>query len=251
MSTFPHYIFGYGSLICPASRAITAPTLQRRVATPVRVRGLERLWSLPVVPCGTTFLGIRPAAAATCVGVLIPVNDEELAQFDAREIGYTRTLLALECIEKIAQSVEKNPSCYFDHLPQVSLSKETTESPKQPAEQPPKVWVYAQNSPAPINPACPLAQTYVDIIMRGCLTISTDFCREFLQTTRGWTVHDFDDTAAEADSANNTTTYWVDDRHAPLYVRADPAFSLGKAEELDRLLQQHRPEIVHRRPRVT
>ena len=248
--SYPHYIFGYGSLICPASRAVTAPTLQHRLATPVRVRDLERLWSFPVAQCGMTFMGIRLAKNATCVGVLIPVNDEELMQFDARELGYDRIPLEHDRIEKLAvdhgatkanhASQERDASCYFERLEKATHSS---------ADEKPNVWVYLQQEPSPINPVCPLAQTYIDIIMRGCLTISHDFCREFLQTTRGWSAHDFEASPEKGHSTQSTTaTYWINDRHDPLYTRADQEYSLQNGDLLDRLLKQHRPEWVHRQP---
>jgi hypothetical protein len=70
---YSHYIFGYGSLLCPISRAITIPTLKHRVATPVKVKHLQRMWSFPVVECGMTFMGIKHLPNAECVGVLVPI----------------------------------------------------------------------------------------------------------------------------------------------------------------------------------
>ena len=43
-----NFIFGYGSLICPQSRAITAPTLSNAIAEPVVVNHIERTWSARV-----------------------------------------------------------------------------------------------------------------------------------------------------------------------------------------------------------
>jgi len=269
-TTFPHYIFGYGSLICPSSRAVTAPTLQHRVATPVRVRGLQRIWSFPVPTCAMTFMGIRKKARhnnnATCVGVLVPVNDEELIQFDAREWGYDRVPLPADWIEKFPtntsndEASEAAGASYFDHCLQAAAS--SSSSSKNNNTQP-QVWVYLQQDPSPVNVHCPLAQTYLDVIMRGCLTISHDFLAEFLQTTRGWSAHDFyddddedDDPFSEKEAKTSSSpdkkhpsTYWVNDRHDPLYVRADVEYSLAKGDELDQWLEQHRPvEIQHRRP---
>ena len=258
MATFPHYVFGYGSLICPSSRAVTAPTLKTRVATPVRVRHLERVWSFPVPQCAMTFMGIRKTRHATCVGVLVPVNDEELLQFDDREYGYDRVPLPAEWIEKLPSSPPANTTgsgedeaslaegaSYFDHVSQIPSSKNHN----------PQVWVYLQQDPSPVNVHCPLAQTYLDVIMRGCLTVSHDFLAEFLQTTRGWSAHDFyHDNDEEApvsiiEKKHPATTYWVNDRYDPLYVRADMEYSHQMGEELDRFLEQHRPlEIRHRRP---
>ena len=53
-----HYIFGYGSLICTHSRALTAPQNADKVATPVTVRGVERVWSKRI-PGMMTAMGIR------------------------------------------------------------------------------------------------------------------------------------------------------------------------------------------------
>ena len=39
------WIFGYGSLICPLSRAITAPALVNCDALPALISAMERTWS--------------------------------------------------------------------------------------------------------------------------------------------------------------------------------------------------------------
>jgi len=289
-AAFPHYIFGYGSLICPTSRAVTAPTLKHRVATPVKVHHLQRVWSFPVPQCAMTFMGVRRTTGATCVGVLVPVSEEELCQFDVRELGYDRIPLSGDWIEKFPSSKTSSSSCnttdynsstdnsetsldtgdgsYFDH---VLLSSSSGTDKNEP-----RVWVYLQQDPSPISAQCPLAQTYLDVIMRGCLTISDDFLVEFLRTTRGWSPNDFyddhnnhhdgqDRDPSKEKNTNNDeehhyhratttttttiTTYWVNDRHDPLYVRADVEYSLTRGDELDQYLERHRPtEIRHRRP---
>lgn len=87
---FSNFIFDYGSLICPKLRTITAPTSEGRQAIPVRVKHLQRIWSIRMD--GVTYLGIRPCRkeCTNCVGVLIPVTDTELDYFDMRECGYDR-----------------------------------------------------------------------------------------------------------------------------------------------------------------
>jgi cation transport regulator ChaC len=42
MNTLQQFVFGYGSLICPHSRAITVPHMAERTVTPVLVRNVER-----------------------------------------------------------------------------------------------------------------------------------------------------------------------------------------------------------------
>ena len=78
-----HFIFGYGSLICPQSRSQTAPTLQAAIAEPVIIYHIERTWSARVLKGdslvldasrdhirGWTPMGIRKrqGASALCVG---------------------------------------------------------------------------------------------------------------------------------------------------------------------------------------
>lgn len=238
-SSFSHYIFGYGSLICSASRAATAPTLAGRSAIPARVRGLERIWSLPFPAGGATFMGIRVRPQAECVGVLIPVDDEELAQFDLRELGYDRVPIAHDDIEYLS---------YGD-----GSGEETTELLSAPAaaataNSGATIWVYVQQEPGRASGDCPIAQTYVDVMLRGCLSISEDFARDFVQTTRGWHLNDHEDEhAKEHTDLAEHHVHWVDDRTQPIYVRADPEYSKAHAHVLDRILQEHRPELIHRR----
>ena len=255
MSPLPHYIFGYGSLICPHSRALTAPTLAQRAVIPVRVQGLERIWSLPFR--GLTFMGIRQRRQAECVGVLIPVNDEELAQFDLRELGYDRTPIPFEAVQELQE-----PSVL-----QRILSSSSSSSQHSDGNHQIQIWVYVQQTPQPVSKESPIAQSYVDIILRGCISISEDFAKDFLKTTRGWHLHDHDlhpDHHDHDDSNSNIeirdtnhptpkrlgdehSVHWVDDRDNPLYVRADKEYSQANAHYLDQILREHRPEWIHRK----
>ena len=100
-----HFIFGYGSLICPQSRAVTAPTLTS-VAEPVVIHGIERTWSARVTKDpsnsngsrdhieGWTPMGVRVKRGTKCNGVLICVDEEELERFDIRE-GKKRRIYVL------------------------------------------------------------------------------------------------------------------------------------------------------------
>ena len=111
LSTMKHFIFGYGSLICPQSRQITAPTLQDTIAEPVVIENIERTWSARVRSenntntnkntngrdhiLGWTPMGVRFRKGAKCNGVLICVDEEELMRFDVREAGYVRKRIDL------------------------------------------------------------------------------------------------------------------------------------------------------------
>lgn len=251
---FTSFLFGYGSLICPISRAVTAPSLASRTATPVVVRHLERHFSMPVN--GWIAMGVRFKQGAECVGVLLPVTAVELKQFDRRELGYHRFLLKPEQIEPLnytsttekEQQQQEDKHSYFQYAS---------------ATPPPRIWVYIQTSHESPSARNPIAQSYVDIILRGCLSISHEFARLFLVTTQGWILVTDDKQQQQQhgeeednDNSNNETqhddcvvVYWVDDRHDPLYIRADAEFSKQAAQELDQLLATYQPRAIKlRRP---
>jgi hypothetical protein len=104
----------------------------------------------------------------------------------------------------------------------------------------------------PAERAFPISQSYVDIILRGCLSISRDFARRFLETTHGWEHgewldrNDGDNTNAGGDFNDRTLSryMWVNDRHAPIYYHADVEYSLVKGKEIDELIQEHRPHAL-------
>jgi hypothetical protein len=88
------------------------------------------------------------------------------------------------------------------------------------------VWIYMQKDPIAADASHPIPQSYVDIIIRGCLTISEEFAKTFVETTAGWN----DESAEE---------HFVDDRDVPLYKRADTDYSNANAHKIDRLLHMH------------
>ena len=44
---------------------------------------------------------------------------------------------------------------------------------------------------------------------------------------------------------------WVDDRHLPLYVRADPNYSNSFGGEIDELVQEHHADALEKRRKFT
>ena len=113
-----------------------------------------------------------------------------------------------------------------------------------------------------------------------------DFARGFLRTTHGWHWHDDDDydydydydygegigggkgeggratkkktttttttttTSAltdDAGSASDSRRTWVNDRRAPMYVRADSEYSLENGRVIDELIGEHHPRALLRR----
>eukprot|EP00581_Thalassiosira_minuscula_P004394 CAMPEP_0183736512 /NCGR_PEP_ID=MMETSP0737-20130205/49474_1 /TAXON_ID=385413 /ORGANISM="Thalassiosira miniscula, Strain CCMP1093" /LENGTH=330 /DNA_ID=CAMNT_0025970529 /DNA_START=1 /DNA_END=993 /DNA_ORIENTATION=+ len=324
-----HFVFGYGSLICAQSRAITAPTLRNVIAEPVIIDKIERTWSARVTirqarsstgedsrernPSskpnsssssssdgrdhirGWTPMGVRFRQGAKCNGVLIHVDDEELMRFDVREAGYVRQRIDLADIhchidseklmdeslplwpvsdddnssslrEQIALKNVKCSECRVVFEKAYAKRKQSGCSTSTSLVEDISVWVYVQSENFPAERDFPITQSYIDIIMRGCLSISHDFARRFLETTHGWW-HDGQMDGNEHET--NTTQIldyeskaeigsiekqrlekhhtWVNDRHDPMYVRADSEYSLEKGKEIDELIKQHHPHALQRR----
>mmetsp|Transcript_26150 Transcript_26150/g.39429 ORF Transcript_26150/g.39429 Transcript_26150/m.39429 type:complete len:271 (+) Transcript_26150:134-946(+) len=264
-----HFIFGYGSLICPQSRSVTAPTL-KSIAEPVIINHIERIWSARVLKGnslvldknrehirGWTPMGIRKRQGASCNGVLIHVDDEELERFDIREEGYKRHRIDLidvypHCESAGCNSVTDDLVLNAVRCPECNIVFEKAHkkrSANDVDESDIAVWVYIQNEESKPNPSFPITQSYVDIIMRGCLTVSKEFARKFLQTTHGW----WND--GELDGIRRNTNdegarqhhTWVDDRQSPMYVRADSDFSIEHGDAIDRLIEEHHPHALEKR----
>ena len=220
-----HYVFGYGSLICPESRSITNPNLANKEPLPVVIQDVERVWNART-SSGYTAMGVRFHKGAECTGILIEVSGEELKDLDQREANYDRLPIQIENIDQVPFLEEEE---YYDDDHPVFEAKDSDD---ELADENVKVWVYMQKDPIHADPSHPIPQSYVDIIIRGCLTISEDFARSFIETTKGWK-HEED--------------HWVDDRDVPIYRRADPEFSSANAEVIDKLLEEHKPDELEER----
>jgi len=274
-----HFIFGYGSLVCSKSRKITAPTLTKP-AHPVSIEHLRRSWTARVPTLsnkngasetreemnipedlfhGQTAMGIERARGHKCTGVLIEVNATELKQFDKREKGYDRVEIELHHVYPISENHEDD----LEHIvlrtahDRRSSSKDDTENNKDEDdhEKPlsvAKVWVYLPKQGTPANHKYPIMQSYVDIIVRGCLGISEEFTRKFLETTHGWWHDDHDGNGNEEDSGSGSGSpspqyIWVDDRHAPYYIRADEEWSKEMKHIVDQYLHESQAESFKKR----
>jgi len=213
-----HFVFGYGSLICPESRSITNPNLMNKEPLPVVIQDVERVWSARTAS-GYTAMGVRFRQGASCTGVLIEVKGDELADLDKREANYNRLPIQLDNIDQVP-FLEEEEFYEADH----PVFEAQDESNNDKDDDNVKVWIYMQKDPIEADPSHPIPQSYVDIIIRGCLTISEDFARSFIETTHGW---------------NHDEDHWVDDREIPIYKRADPEFSSEHGETIDKLLEEH------------
>jgi hypothetical protein len=194
------FVFGYGSLVNPTSRAATAAAPVP--AIPVRVSaafGHLRAWN-DRSPSGFTALGVRRPrpgeAPCTINGVLYPADGADMALFDAREAGYARVELRREDIEAVS----------WQRLPEEG-----------------RIWVYVparpgggapgEDLPAP-DAAFPLLQSYIDVVVEGALGYGPDYARELIETTADW------------------SAFWLNDRE----LARRPWVHDGRYAVVDRLL---------------
>lgn len=173
------YLFGYGSLINSRSRGLTSATSEAFAA---RLAGLRRGWFAPVAADRITYLAVQRTAGAACNGVIVRVEAANLPSFDAREKSHRRVTLNRSAIEVLDGS----------------------------ALAPGAIWAYeCLEAKAPTSDN-PIVQSYVDVVLDGCLALGDAFAREFVRTTAGW------------------RSPWINDRLHPRYPRhvpssADPA----------------------------
>ena len=81
-------------------------------------------------------------------------------------------------------------------------------------------WVYITDHPSQPSESCPIAQSYVDVVLSGCLDIGDEFAKEFIRTTSGW------------------DKSWIDDRNRPRYRRSLEVDS----DRIDALLREVIPD---------
>jgi hypothetical protein len=249
------FVFGYGSLICPKSRSITAPSMMLKTVTPVVVKNVERTWAKRVEGVMTA-MGVRFKDDAQCVGVLLPVEKWELKKFDQREQGYDRVPLYLGDVQTVP---------FLDKKHYRAKGHEIFLKAKQ-RKHSIKIWMYLQQKTDPPSNDAPIVQSYVDTILRGCLSISQRFAHEFIVNTKGWTPNelewDDDDNFGVSENGNDSMddgtmnssctvltqddVHWLNDRHDPIYSRGDQQYMLKNGHVLDDLLKRHRDEFKYR-----
>lgn len=179
-----NFIFGFGSIINDESRKSTVS--EAGDAFPVRVAkefGYKRVWNFQSSSAKLTALGLikvtDPSEQTTINGVIYPVKEEDISKFDIREEGYTRMEIPIYYIE----------SYNWQKLPTHDI----------------KIWIYVPNGKtnvpgidlAPPDKYYPILQTYLDIVIIGCLKYGVDYAIEFLYTTSWW------------------SKYWLNDRQVP------------------------------------
>lgn len=176
----PNYVIGYGSLMQTRSKeqtwGDTGPNL------PIILRGFERRWNARGRNPGvnTTYVGVARVAGARMAASLFRVLDPTAFRSgDRRENVYCRVAVVPSEVEML----------------------DGTDTPRRG-----KIWIYLPQKASDDPPAAdyPIIQTYVDLILSGCIELSRlvvdrerDFVADCVTTTKGWSV------------------YWVNDRPNP------------------------------------
>lgn len=196
-----HHVFAYGSLINAESRR---RSLAYRSVHRARLLGYRRGWYTQVQTNGATGLGLVSDADAQCNGVLIELDKRELQNVDARELPYSYERVAIAPASVSTQSKNVDPGV--------------------------PLWTYLTPNIELPSDECPIIQSYVDVILSGCLAFDREFAREFVQTTSAW------------DSP------WLDDRARPRYPYALDQTELEPV--IDSVLCEILPDPFRRRTRV-
>lgn len=185
------FIFGYGSLINSESRAKTGNTGQ---AMPCIISGFRREWNFAVPSHGMMAVGVVTDPTSKCNGVIVSIPNSELPKFDKRESGYSRLKVDQGTIKLLDRTCTINGN----------------------------IWVYVSEDPQFPTKQRPIVQSYVDVILIGCLSYGEKFAKDWIKQTAGWNYP------------------WIDDRKSPRYPRAMTANT--HAEKIDRLLQEMIPD---------
>lgn len=181
----PAYLIGYGSLISGSSRQRTVPSVKRTV--PVWVDGWQRgFFKEGHYKPGSTFLGVRRMQRAHFNALMFKVPHVAWRQADRREGGYCRQRVARS--DLIAMQGVVPVGSY---------------------------WMYVPKRIEMPDAAHPIVQSYVDLFLGGCLSVSHHFAKQCVRTTRGWSKH------------------WVNDR---VYPRR-PWVSSPQAMAVEQLLE--------------
>ncbi|MCW4630360.1 MULTISPECIES: gamma-glutamylcyclotransferase [Marinomonas] len=126
------------------------------------------------------------APEKACNGVLVEVPHDQFPLFDERERGYRRSMIKSEQLTPYQQ----------DALPEGTY------------------WVYHTDEVTQPDQDCPIALSYLDVILSGCLEHGDEFAQDFLTLTKGW------------------SSPLLNDRKAPRYPRVQPELSTERLNTL-------------------
>ncbi|MBC7457449.1 MAG: gamma-glutamylcyclotransferase [Bdellovibrionaceae bacterium] len=177
-----NYIIGYGSLINKESQSITGKSLS---SMPVVLKNFSRSWTVTYDDLQFCALGVYKKKGSSINVVLFEVED--LQVFDQREHGYNRYELDRNLL-----------NAWFpgDQIPESG-----------------KIWIYFPLSEkfGTASDRHFIWQSYVDVILMGCLSIDRKFAEEFIKTTDGWMPSFFKDDRNESAYLKALKTYHAQD----------------------------------------
>ena len=189
-----NYIIGYGSLMERESRIITNPQAHR--VEPVLVKGFQRAWGQNGGNYKTTFLTLIEKKDAKLNAIFYSVNIENLLKTDQRERSYCRIKVDEKNLDFYGRKVNSKDANF---------------------------WIYAATPDRLKKPSTtyPIAQSYVDIFINGCLQTEEEFklqgfAKDCVQLTSDW------------------SEQWVNDR-----LHARRPFAIKNAVKIDQLLSQY------------
>jgi hypothetical protein len=184
-----NYIIGYGSLINTESQNITGKSLS---SMPVVLKNFSRSWSVVYDDLQFCALGVYEKKNSRINVVLFEIEDLEV--FDRREHGYSRHEL--------------------DH----TLLNSWSPGKEIPTDG--KIWIYLpfKEKFGAASSQHFIWQSYVDVILTGCLSVDQKFAEEFMKTTEGWDI-----------------AWLKDDRQESAYIRALKTYD---AQAVDLLLER-------------
>ena len=162
-----NYIFGYGSLISSNSRYFTGKGF---IGEPIPVElkkcmGFKRCWVCKNTKRGKlSFLALKKSKKPKNIrGILYPIY-KCMKNFDKREEGYKKKIIKITKInrKKIIKELglKKLPNYDFNLIIYISNSREGCLSEK-----------------------CPISQSYLDVVIDGCMEWGENFTKHFLKNT--------------------------------------------------------------------
>lgn len=186
-----HYLFGYGSLVNDRSRSLS---MRHTTFSPVFLHGWRRSWTSRHYDEGLTYFGAYPDGNSRINGVLGLTPPEILNALQKRETYYRPSKVSFSDVEFVGDSVDFVPG---------------------------PVWIWEATEELVSDEAFPVAQTYIDTCILGCLEmVGTEFASAFIRLTPGW------DEAVV-----------IDDRATAKYPRYDTC-AAKRTAEIDSILKR-------------
>lgn len=185
-----NYIVGYGSLINQESQKVTGLVGS---STPIILKDYCRSWTVLYDELSFCALGVYPQKGSDVNGVLFEVTD--LESFDKREHGYNRVSLKADQI-------------------QAWSSKYTL-----PLDG--DIWIYLpfKEKYGFASEAHYIWQSYIDVILMGCLSVDDEYAKKFIVSTELW-----------------NRNFFKDDRNVSEYLKKLTIYDPAK---IDQILAEH------------